>query len=109
MKVYQYQCERCLFNIDDKERMIKHVLNVHGVTGKFKKGFKTITKYKRVENPIKPIKLKKEHNMTEEINRWKRKYLRDGKQAPTSAKVFTSESGKQYYLKEIGKKNSYKT
>lgn len=115
MKIYHYQCERCYFNIDNKERMKKHCLLVHGITGEFKKGFKTIMKYKKVVEPIKP---KEEQKMSEKLEtqvhkgdeiRWKRKYLRNGKQAPEGAKVFTnSVSGKQYYLKEIGKKNSYK-
>jgi len=44
-----------------------------------------------------------------ETPRFKRHYLRNGKTAPEGATVFTTEkSGKQYYLKEIGKTKGYK-
>lgn len=108
MKVYEYQCNRCYFHIDDKERMINHCLNAHGVTGKFKKGYKIITKYKKISKKEYKIEAKMAETIKPIEGRWKRKYLR-GKQAPDGAKVFTGESGKQYYMKEIGKKNSYIT
>lgn len=118
MKIYHYQCERCYFNIDNKERMEKHCLLAHGVTGEFKKGFKTITKYKKIEAKMNEPEIETDiHVKMEPVSepvtvtksRWKRKYLINGKQAPSGAKVFTGESGKQYYIKEIAKKNSYIT
>lgn len=123
MKIYHYQCKWCFFNIDDEQRMINHCLKLHGSTGQFKKGYKILIRYKRKTiNTIKTMEHHKEDkNMENEITqvikpeiiseikiRYKRHYLRNGKQAPTGVKAFiTEKSGKQYVMKEIGKKNGY--
>jgi hypothetical protein len=40
IKIYSYHCERCFYNCDNELRMASHCLNVHGVSGKFGKGYK---------------------------------------------------------------------
>jgi len=107
MKFYHYQCNWCFFSIDDdKQRITDHCLKVHGVTGKFKKGFKTRVRHRRkTMEEIKPIEEIKPTETPEGI-RYKRHYLR-GTAAPEGAKVFISKNDKEYILKEIGKKKGY--
>jgi len=44
--IYTYICERCHYRTDIKETIKEHMLKMHGVTGLFGKGYKTIKKYK---------------------------------------------------------------
>jgi len=47
IKNYHYSCNWCWFSIDDdKERMVQHCLKSHGVTGKFKPGYKVTVRRK---------------------------------------------------------------
>ena len=46
-RTYHYSCQRCFYTVDDDEtKMITHCLKVHGITGKFKKGYKVVIRHK---------------------------------------------------------------
>ena len=47
---YRFNCLRCFFTINDEQAMKGHCLREHGITGQFKKGYKTIiTRVTRVK------------------------------------------------------------